>query len=239
MATAMQEPGLATAPAPYDGFDKVLVDGTWRAGGGDRVVEDRDPYTNDVLVRIPAAGERDLDEAYRAADAAQAAWAARRPSERSGVLRRALPSWRPGARRSSTGSSASRAAPGSRRISSGRFTRAMTLEAATFPSRSEGQILPDRHRRQGEPRLPPAGRRGRHDQPVELPASPQQPVHRPRAGTGQRGRDQAGVGHAGDRRAAPGQDLRGGGSAARRAQRGGRPVAARSATSSCCTRCRG
>ena len=103
------------------------------------------------------------------------------------------------------------------------FTRAMTLEAATFPSRSEGAILPDRHRRQGEPRLPAAGRRGRHDQPVELPAPPQQPVDRPRARARQRGGDQAGVGHAGDRRAAPGQDLRGGGPAARRAQRGDRP----------------
>jgi aldehyde dehydrogenase (NAD+) len=141
MATAMQEPGLATAPAPYDGFDKILVDGTWRAGGGDRVVEDRDPYTNDVLVRIPAAGERDLDEAYRAAEAAQCDWAARPPSERSEVLRRAASILE--ARRGEIVDWLVRES-GSTRIKADlewQFTRAMTLEAATFPSRSEGQIL--------------------------------------------------------------------------------------------------
>ena len=81
--------GPGTSPAPYDGFDTMLVNGTWRRGGGGRVVEDRDPYTDDVLVRIPLADEQDLDEAYRAAAAAQPAWAARRPAERSAVLRRA------------------------------------------------------------------------------------------------------------------------------------------------------
>ena len=72
MATALQEQARGTSPTPYEEFDSILVDGTWRRGGGDRVVEDRDPYTGDVLVRIPSAGERDLDEAYRAAEAAQA-----------------------------------------------------------------------------------------------------------------------------------------------------------------------
>src|SRR3954451_16023596 len=70
MATALQEQARGTSPSCYEEFDSILVDGTWRRGGGDRVVEDRDPYTGDVLVRIPSAGERDLDEAYRAAEAA-------------------------------------------------------------------------------------------------------------------------------------------------------------------------
>ena len=48
-----------TAPVPYDGFDHMLVNGMWRHGRDSRVAEDLDPYTNDVLVRIPLADARD------------------------------------------------------------------------------------------------------------------------------------------------------------------------------------
>jgi aldehyde dehydrogenase (NAD+) len=43
--------------------------------------EDRDPYTEEVLVRIPLADEQDLDEAYRVAADAQPKWAATLLSE--------------------------------------------------------------------------------------------------------------------------------------------------------------
>ena len=66
----------------YDGFDQMLVNGAWRHGRG-KLLEDRDPYTNDVLVGIPLADERDLDDAFRAAAAAQPAWAGR-PAARTG-----------------------------------------------------------------------------------------------------------------------------------------------------------
>ena len=224
MATAVQGQARGTAPTPYDGFDTMLVDGTWRRGGGDRVVEDRDPYTDDVLVRIPVAQASGTWMRPTAPPRRRRRdWAARRPSERSGVLRRAASIME--ARREEIVDWLVRES-GSTRIKADiewQFTRAMTLEAATFPSRSEGQILPTDIAGKESRVYRHAGRRGRHDQPVELPAAPQQPVHRPRAGARQRGGDQAGVGHAGDRRAAPGQDLRGGGAAARRAQRGGRP----------------
>jgi aldehyde dehydrogenase (NAD+) len=62
------------------------VGGTWRHGKCGRTADDLDPYSNDVLVRIPLADERDVDEAYRAV-AAQRDWSGRRPSERSAVLR--------------------------------------------------------------------------------------------------------------------------------------------------------
>ena len=118
MATAILQTPSRTEPAPYDGFDKILVNGQWRSGRG-KVSEDRDPYTDEVLVRIPVADEQVVDEAYRAAAAAQGTWAGSPPSERSAVLRRPPRSWRPGATRSSIGSSASPAARASRRTSSG------------------------------------------------------------------------------------------------------------------------
>ena len=77
------------APAPYDGFDKMLLNGTWRHGRDGRTADDLDPYTNEVLVRIPLANEQDVDEAYRAADEARRKWSRSLPGERSAVLRRA------------------------------------------------------------------------------------------------------------------------------------------------------
>ena len=77
------------APARYDGFDKMLLNGKWRHGKSGRVADDLDPYTNEVLVRIPLADERDLDEGFGAAAAAQPRWHAMLPGERSAIIRRA------------------------------------------------------------------------------------------------------------------------------------------------------
>src|SRR5262245_21763353 len=78
-----------SAPARYDGFDKMLWNGKWRHGKSGRSADDRDPYTNDVLVRIPLADEGDLDEGFCAAAAAQPKWHAMLPGERSAIIRRA------------------------------------------------------------------------------------------------------------------------------------------------------
>src|SRR5512146_1864492 len=83
MSTAVQAPLTATAPQPYEGFDTMLINGQWRRGGDGRVADDRDPYTEDVLLRIPLANERDLDDAFRSALAAQPGWCARLPGERA------------------------------------------------------------------------------------------------------------------------------------------------------------
>ena len=238
MAHAFLELTPRTALAPYDGFDKMPVGGTWRHGRSGRAADDLDPYTNDVLVRIPLATRRTWTRRTGPPRRRSASWADWRPAERSAVLRRAAAIME--ARREEIVDWLVRES-GSTRIKANLewgFTHAMTLEAASFPSRAGGAHPADRRRGQGEPRLPAAGRRGRHDQPVELPAAPEQPVHRPRAGAGQRGRDQARLGHAGDRRAAARQDLRGGGPPPRRAQRGDRRGAARSASGSCSIRCR-
>ena len=65
------------------------LSGEWRGGRSGRVSEDRDPYTDDILVTIPLANQQDLDEAYRAAAGAQPQWAALVPGERAAILRRA------------------------------------------------------------------------------------------------------------------------------------------------------
>jgi aldehyde dehydrogenase (NAD+) len=83
-----------------------------------------------------------VDEAYRAAAAAQREWADWRPAERSAVLRRAAAVME--ARREEIVDWLVRES-GSTRIKADLewgFTHAMTLEAASFPSRQEGLILP-------------------------------------------------------------------------------------------------
>src|SRR3954452_179062 len=89
MANAVLGTTQLEAPAPYEGFDTMPVNGTWRRGRDGKIAEDRDPYTNDVLVRIPLANEQDVDEAFRAAAAAQGDWSRTLPGVRSAILRRA------------------------------------------------------------------------------------------------------------------------------------------------------
>jgi aldehyde dehydrogenase (NAD+) len=67
----------------------MLLNGTWRHGSSDKISDDLDPFTNDVLVRIKLADERDLDEAFHAAADAQPAWRGMLPARRSAIIRRA------------------------------------------------------------------------------------------------------------------------------------------------------
>ncbi len=141
MATAVLENPRRTEPKPYDGFEKMLVNGDWRQGSG-AVTEDRNPYTDDVLARIHVAQEDEVDEAYRAAAAAQGKWAGRLPSERAAVLRRAAAIME--ARREEIVDWLIRES-GSTRIKANlewQFTVNMTLEAATFQTRAEGYLIP-------------------------------------------------------------------------------------------------
>ncbi len=73
MPTTQTTPVAAETPAAYDGFDRMLLNGRWTHGRSGQSFEDVDPYTNDVLLRIPLADQADLDDAFAAAAAAQPA----------------------------------------------------------------------------------------------------------------------------------------------------------------------
>jgi aldehyde dehydrogenase (NAD+) len=130
------------APARYDGFDRMPIAGTWRAGSSEKTATDTDPYTGETLTELRLADTDDLDQAYAAAREAQRDWAARLPSERAQVMRRAaqimadrkdeIVEWH--IRESGA------AAPAAE------FEWAITqrdfFEAASYPYRVEGRILP-------------------------------------------------------------------------------------------------
>jgi aldehyde dehydrogenase (NAD+) len=133
---------ISAKPVAYDGFDRMPLGKSWHEGRSGRSAEDRDPYTNDILVRIPLADERDLDEAYRAAKHAQPDWAAMLPGERGAVLRRAAAIME--ARREEIMTWLIRES-GSTRIKADiewESARAITYEAASAPYRVQGRTLP-------------------------------------------------------------------------------------------------
>lgn len=133
---------MNTAPAPYEGLDKMWVGGAWRYGKGRGTLQNRDPYTSQLLVEIPVADEGDLDDAYRAAAAAQPHWAGMRPADRGAVVRRAAEIVEQ--RRDEIVYWLIHES-GSTRIKANlewAYARAITSEAATFPSRAEGAIVP-------------------------------------------------------------------------------------------------
>jgi len=114
----------------------------WRGGRSGRDSEDRDPYTDEILVRIPLASEEDLNEAYKVAAEAQPKWAAMLPGERAALLRRAADIME--ARREEIVTWLIRES-GSTRLKANvewDSAHAIMLEAASAPYKVQGRILP-------------------------------------------------------------------------------------------------
>jgi aldehyde dehydrogenase (NAD+) len=132
----------AKAPAPYHGFDGQYIDGLWRPGKHGGVQVDTDPYSGATLAETVMANQHDLDEAYHAAAKAQVSWAARPPAERAAVMLRSASVME--ARHGEIVDWLVRES-GSTRVKAElewQFVHAVTLEAASFPHRMEGRILP-------------------------------------------------------------------------------------------------
>ncbi len=132
---------LPTSLETYAGFESLPIAATWRSGRSTRRNTDIDPYTGKTLVTIPLATTQDVDDAYQAAGAAQAAWAAAAPAERARVMHNAARIF--DERREEILSWLIREA-GSTRLKANiecDSARAVTLEAASFPYRVAGRIL--------------------------------------------------------------------------------------------------
>ncbi|WP_144150311.1 aldehyde dehydrogenase family protein [Paraburkholderia sp. BCC1885] len=140
--SSVKSVSIAAVPRPYEGFSDQYISGRWRAGKFGTALIDTDPYTSNTLVEIPNADASDLDEAYRAAAHAQRLWAATAPHERAQVIARAAEIMK--ARHdemldwliSETGSTRAKAEI------EWHFAVGITAEAATFPHRAEGRLLP-------------------------------------------------------------------------------------------------
>jgi aldehyde dehydrogenase (NAD+) len=138
----VSEQSGARVPALYRGFDGQYIDGSWRPGRLGGVQVDINPYSGATLAETVMANRNDLNEAYHAAAKAQVSWAGRLPAERTAVMLRSASIME--ARHDEIIDWLIREA-GSARVKAElewQFVHAVTLEAASFPHRMEGRILP-------------------------------------------------------------------------------------------------
>ena len=139
-ALHLERPGKSTTG--YSGFNGQFINGKWRSGDSGRTLRDTDPYTGDTVAEIAMADNSDLNEAYESADKAQPQWAAILPAERAEIMLRAATIIE--MRREEILDWLIRES-GSTRIKAQfewQLLHGITLEAASFPHRVAGRVLP-------------------------------------------------------------------------------------------------
>ena len=118
-----------------------FIGGTWRDGRSEKTLTVTNPYDDSVLASIRQADKQDLDEAYRAAEAAQKEWAAQSPTARRQVILRAaqileerreeIVDWLIKESGSTLGKAQVEVS----------LAAGITLEASSFPTRVHGRIV--------------------------------------------------------------------------------------------------
>ena len=126
----------------YRDFHLQYIAGEWQSGQDDSVNTNTNPYNGETLVEIQQATSEQLNEAYQAATTAQKEWAQKTPAERAAVMykvvnvldqrKEEIVDWLV----KESGSTRVKAM-----VEFG-SARAITLEAASFPSRVHGEIRP-------------------------------------------------------------------------------------------------
>jgi aldehyde dehydrogenase (NAD+) len=144
MSTSATIPAIRgeTAPRPYEDLGRQFIGGVWRDGSGEQTLDDRDPWTGETLLRSRSANADDVDAAYRAAKEAQPAWAALPYPQRSAILLRVAQIL--DERKAEIVDWIVRESGGThiKAELEWQLVRAGTLEAASYPGRIAGQILP-------------------------------------------------------------------------------------------------
>jgi aldehyde dehydrogenase (NAD+) len=132
----------AATPKCYTGFDGQYIGGSWRPGKHGTTEVDTNPYSGETLAQIVQADKTDLDEAYQVAQKAQISWAEVAPAERAAVMLRSVTIME--ARHDEIVDWLIREAGSTRNKAEleWQFVHSVTLEAASFPHRIVGRILP-------------------------------------------------------------------------------------------------
>ncbi|MUK90390.1 aldehyde dehydrogenase family protein [Ornithinibacillus sp. L9] len=127
---------------PYESLNKNYISGEWRDGRGQSTIEVTNPYTNEKMETIQSASVEDIDEAYQSAKQVQQEWEKVNAFEKSSIMEKAVQLLEE--RREEfiehlieeSGSSFIKA-----NVEMD-FVTAITREAASFPLRMEGHIVP-------------------------------------------------------------------------------------------------
>jgi len=75
---------------PLSGLNQQYIGGVWRDGRSAKTLTDKNPYNGKTIAEFKLANLADLDEAYRAAAAAQKIWAEVNPFEKRTLLEKAI-----------------------------------------------------------------------------------------------------------------------------------------------------
>lgn len=73
----------------YQNLNQQYIDGVWKPGSENESIHDFNPYDKSTVATFKSAGLKDLDEAYKAAEKAQKAWAKTLPQTRSEIMTKA------------------------------------------------------------------------------------------------------------------------------------------------------
>lgn len=73
-------------------YDKQYINGQWRVGSGETVLENHNPYTGDLLYTYQSASQADVADAFAAAEEAAKTWSQVGPGERVVWLEKLLAS---------------------------------------------------------------------------------------------------------------------------------------------------
>ncbi|WP_194852421.1 aldehyde dehydrogenase family protein [Nonlabens antarcticus] len=122
-------------------LDKQYIDGKWLVGNHEDIIENNNPFNQEVLQKIQGASTDDVDTAYQAAAQAASSWANSLPQRRSEVVskvgrlisenKKAIIEWLI----KEAGSTHVKAEVEIQ------ICQAIIKEAASFPSRSHGYIM--------------------------------------------------------------------------------------------------
>lgn len=126
----------------YNDFHLQYIAGSWQQGKDDSVNTNTNPFNGDTLVEIQQATDKQLDEAYQAANKAQQSWAKQTPAERAAVLYKVVSIF--DERQEEIVDWLIKESGSTRVKAMAEFgnARAITLESASFPSRVHGEIRP-------------------------------------------------------------------------------------------------
>src|SRR5690606_22751140 len=123
-------------------FSKIYINGEWLNGSSDSMMKNTNPFTGEELVTTQAADKSDLDAAYKAAADAQLAWSEELPQNKRAIIEKAIEVMQENKEAiigwlvKEAGSTVVKAT-----VEFGASLNIMK-EAATFPYRMEGKILP-------------------------------------------------------------------------------------------------
>ena len=130
-----------SAPTPFVIQGQQYINGHWRTGRSSKLLDNRNPFNNELLLEMPLASVEDLDDAYLAAEQAQVEWAALHAGQRVALLEKLAVIV---AQRSDEIIDWLVKESGSTRIKAGiewQSTLNLVRECATMPMQVEGRIL--------------------------------------------------------------------------------------------------